>query len=88
MREVEIDRRPVHAAGRQDETIHPAPGGFAFEMVQDCLADAVTGLASIHPLDLARTGRQTFDSDEFLEWLQEQPEHEAWPWFFGEGAQA
>lgn len=32
---------------------------------------------------LASTGRNMFVPSEFVDWLADQPEHEAYPWFFG-----
>jgi hypothetical protein len=32
---------------------------------------------------LADTGHNMFIAGEFIDWLAEQPEHEAFPWFFG-----
>ena len=32
---------------------------------------------------LAATGRNMFQPAEFIDWLGEQPEHEAYPWFYG-----
>jgi len=32
---------------------------------------------------LAETGRNMFNAAEFIDWLGEQPEHEAYPWFYG-----
>lgn len=32
---------------------------------------------------LATTGKNLFIASEFIDWLQDEPEHEAYPWFFG-----
>ena len=32
---------------------------------------------------LSETGRNMFNAAEFIDWLGEQPEHEAYPWFYG-----
>jgi len=32
---------------------------------------------------LSETGRNLFVASEFIDWLEGQPEHEAYPWFFG-----
>ena len=32
---------------------------------------------------LAETGRNMFNAAEFIDWLGEQPEHEAYSWFYG-----
>lgn len=32
---------------------------------------------------LATTGRNMFVPSEFIDWLGENPEHEAYPWFYG-----
>lgn len=32
---------------------------------------------------LAATGRNLFNPAEFIDWLGGQPDHEAYPWFFG-----
>lgn len=34
---------------------------------------------------LAASGRNLFVPGEFIDWLSEQPEHEAYEWFFGQG---
>lgn len=34
---------------------------------------------------LQSTRRNQFVPQEFVDWLSGQPEHEAWPWFFGSG---
>lgn len=34
---------------------------------------------------LSSTGRNLFVAPEFVDWLEEQPEHEAYDWFFGSG---
>jgi hypothetical protein len=34
---------------------------------------------------LAETGRNIFHPGEFVDWLSGVPDHEAWPWFFGQG---
>lgn len=33
---------------------------------------------------LRETGRNTFDPGAFVDWLAGQPEHEAYPWFYGQ----
>lgn len=37
---------------------------------------------------LAATGRNMFLPAEFIDWLQSQPEHEAYEWFYGMGDEA
>ncbi len=32
---------------------------------------------------LAETGRNMFSASEFIDWLGDQPDHEAYPWFYG-----
>ena len=32
---------------------------------------------------LSETGRNLFVASEFIDWLEGQPDHEAYPWFFG-----
>ena len=32
---------------------------------------------------LAATGRNMFNAAEFIDWLAEKPDHEAYPWFYG-----
>ena len=32
---------------------------------------------------LAQSGRNSFDPHEFIDWLADQEEHEAYPWFYG-----
>lgn len=32
---------------------------------------------------LAETGRNMFEPGEFVDWLAGQPDHEAYPWFYG-----
>ena len=32
---------------------------------------------------LSETGRNLFNASEFIDWLEGQPDHEAYPWFFG-----
>lgn len=32
---------------------------------------------------LNRTGRNVFQPAEFIDWLADQPEHQAYPWFYG-----
>lgn len=32
---------------------------------------------------LGQSGRNTFDPHEFIDWLGDNPEHEAYPWFYG-----
>ena len=34
---------------------------------------------------LSATGRNLFVPAEFVDWLEGQTDHEAWPWFFGSG---
>lgn len=34
---------------------------------------------------LSETGRNLFVASEFIDWLEGQPEHEAYDWFFGSG---
>lgn len=34
---------------------------------------------------LAATRRNSFSPQEFVDWLATQPDHEAYPWFFGSG---
>lgn len=34
---------------------------------------------------LADTGKNLFVAAEFVDWLEEHPEHEAYDWFFGQG---